>query len=197
MVVKPDPGGGHQVRGIAGEPGIAGFVGCPCLARNVVALEVTRCTPAGATPAIATPDGSGQGVGDQEGALGTDGLRCHVVGHDGIDRALGLPVRRGIGIGIGAVEAGGGQYAAIAAGGGRIGLKQRGTEAVGHFGDEVGGDLEAAIGQHRVAAHHFHRGELGGAEGQGFVGGDVVAGKAEAGQAVDIGVQSDGAHQPD
>ena len=160
-------------------------------------LEVTGRAPAGTTPAIATPDGGGQGVGDQEGALGTDGLGRHVVRHDRVNRALGLPVRDGIGVGIGAVEPGGGQHAAITAGGGRIGLIQGGAKAVGHFGDEVRRHLEAAIGQHGVAAHHFQRGELGGPQGQGFVGGDVLAGEAEAGQAIDIGIQPDGAHQPD
>ena len=38
-------------------------------------FQVAGCTPAGTTPAVATPDGRAQGVSDQECALGTDGMR--------------------------------------------------------------------------------------------------------------------------
>ena len=145
--------GGHQIRGIAGEPGILGFVGGPRLARDVVTLEGHGLPPAGTTPAIPPPDGGGRGVGDEEGALGAMVCGCHVVGHDRIDGALGLPVcvwywhrhprcrdrRR--------------QPARHSRGRRRPGWPRTGVPKLSVTSVmKWGGDLETAVGQHRVAA---------------------------------------------
>ena len=192
VVVKTDPGSSNDVRGVAGEPGIPRFVGGTGFAGDVVTFQVAGCTPAGTTPAVATPDGCAQGVGDQERTLGTDGMRCDGWRERGLRAILfgsiNCCLRQCALLGRSLLFAGGASNS-------RIGLIEGVLKTVGHFVDEVWGHQEATVGQYRVTTHYLEGGEFGSTQRQRLMGRDEVAGEAKAGQTVDIGIQTDGAHQ--